>query len=347
MKNESGMSKLLKAVNDQAKNISNKDLISQLMSILDKHSEVSIQEAVYRILSLPMTKSSIGVKYLSTIHPHFRDGLLRADIDSLEENESVFHKSPHQYFESRHLDCIAGVKYSEIEKQKGYWTGLTLAEFWSSYDLVYGQNSKDEDGKFKFIPLKNSNACIRRRKEKCILRYYLNHNNDEDLARGLLILFHPFTNEIEEIHEQNVIELYNLNKESIESKRHIFEQHKILTEVINSIEKNKEKTGGDEPNNDDFEDIETTTVEEIESFEMWAKSQATASLKKHEELTKLTQLVDLREIIINLNEEQRLIFDDYCEHLISENDAPINLYIGGAVKVADGNCKTFDSEIWT
>ena len=96
------------------------------MTILDKHREVSIQEAIYRILSLPMTKSSIGVKYLSTVHPHFRDGLLRSDIDSLEENESVFHDSPHQYYESRTMECIAGVRYEEDEKKKGYWQKLTL-----------------------------------------------------------------------------------------------------------------------------------------------------------------------------------------------------------------------------
>ena len=89
----------------------------------------------------------------------------------------------------------------------------------------------------KFIPLNNIKACIRRREEKCILRYYLNFNNDEDLARGLLILFHPFTNEMEEIHEQDVTELYNKHRENIEAKRHLFEKHKILTEIINSIEK--------------------------------------------------------------------------------------------------------------
>ena len=44
-KNESGMSKL-----------SNMETLNQLSSVLDKHREVSIQEATYRILSLPMVK---------------------------------------------------------------------------------------------------------------------------------------------------------------------------------------------------------------------------------------------------------------------------------------------------
>ena len=95
-KNESGMSKLLKAVNDQAGDISNLELLNRIAGVLDKHREVSIQEAVYRVLSLPMTKSSVIVKYLFTMPPNFRDRLLKGDIENLDDDESVFHMSPHQ-----------------------------------------------------------------------------------------------------------------------------------------------------------------------------------------------------------------------------------------------------------
>ena len=84
---ESGMSQLLKAINEQAGNISNMEILDQLAAVLDKHREVSIQECVYRILSLPMTKSSIKVKYLSTIHPHYRDGLVKGNLDELPDGE--------------------------------------------------------------------------------------------------------------------------------------------------------------------------------------------------------------------------------------------------------------------
>ena len=78
-KSESGMSQFLKAVNDQAGSISNMELLNQLSSVLDKHREIGIQEAIYCLLSLPMTKSSVVVKYLSIVHPHFRDGLIKAE----------------------------------------------------------------------------------------------------------------------------------------------------------------------------------------------------------------------------------------------------------------------------
>ena len=90
------MSKLLKAINDYRRDLTNSQIIDQIASVLDKNREVSIQETIYRALSLPMTKSSIKVKFLSTIHPHYRDGLLKSDLDCLEKDESIFHNSLHQ-----------------------------------------------------------------------------------------------------------------------------------------------------------------------------------------------------------------------------------------------------------
>ena len=191
-KNESGMSKLLHSVNEQKGDLSNVDVINQIATVLDKHREVSIQEAVYRILSLPMTKSSIVVKYLSTIHPHFRDGLLKSNIESLKSDDSIFHNSPHQYYENRSLECLDEIEYNDEEIQEHYWEDLTLSEFWSMYNIVYGPGELNKDGKRKHIPLRNSVGFIKRRKERCVLRYYLNYENEEDYKRGLLILFFLF-----------------------------------------------------------------------------------------------------------------------------------------------------------
>ena len=120
-KNESGVSKLLKAVNDECQNVSQIDKLHALASVLDKHREVSIQEAIYRLLSLPMTKSSVKVKYLSTIHPHFRDGLLKGKIKELDDDESVFHNSPHEYYQNRPVESDEqGVIYDLEEKAADY-----------------------------------------------------------------------------------------------------------------------------------------------------------------------------------------------------------------------------------
>ena len=198
-KNESGMSKLLKAVNEETNNLKQVDKLNALASVLDKHREVSIQEAIYRLLGLSMAKSSVVVKYLSTIHPNYRDGLLKGNIEGLDANESIFHNSPHEYYESRPEESDQpGVKYGPEQMEKDYWKNLSLAEFWSDYDIVYG---RVDEQRSNLIKLQNGKGYIRKRvKSSAILRYYLNYSNDEDLARGLLILFLPFRNEMEEIH---------------------------------------------------------------------------------------------------------------------------------------------------
>ena len=170
-KNESGMSKLLKSVNEESNNLKQMEKLNKLAAVLDKHREVSVQEAVYRLLSLPMTKSSVKVKFLSTIHPHFRDGLLKGKIESLPENESIFHNSPHQYFESRPKQSDEEfVKYDEIEKVPNYWEELSLTEFWSDYEIVYNKTLKPKDKYSRIQTLANGKGFIRKRKERAVLR---------------------------------------------------------------------------------------------------------------------------------------------------------------------------------
>ena len=84
-KNEAGTSELLKSINDEAIAIgeASADTIRKLAKALDKGREVGIQESVYRMLGLPMTKFSSVVKFVNTNHPERRDGLLKSELDEI------------------------------------------------------------------------------------------------------------------------------------------------------------------------------------------------------------------------------------------------------------------------
>ena len=285
-KNESGISKLLKAIDEASKNLSQMERLNALASVLDKSREVSIQEAIYRLLGLCMTKSSVKVKYLSTIHPNFRDGLLKGNISELDDSESIFHTSAHEYYENRPLESNEDdVEYDQDELVNDYWEKLSLAEFWSSYEIIYDKSAKKrckKNSKTKIQVLLNNKGYIRKRSQMAILRYYLNHNNDEDLARGLLILFMPFRNEHQEIHQKDVKELLHQNRENIEEKRSLFEKYKVLTDLISEIqpdEINEEENSDNEDEKETFEDMESTSLTDVDQFDRWAKSQA------HKDLT--------------------------------------------------------------
>ena len=84
-KNEGGLSKFLKDINEEAisNGESSLETIRKLAKALDRGREVSIQESIYRLLGLPMSKFSSVVKFINTNHPERRDGLLKADLDNL------------------------------------------------------------------------------------------------------------------------------------------------------------------------------------------------------------------------------------------------------------------------
>ena len=335
-KNESGISKLLKAVNEECNNMNQMDKLNALASVLDKHREVSIQEAIYRLLSLPMTKSSVKVKYLSTIHPHFRDGLLKGKLQDLDDDEPIFHNSPHEYFENRpDQSNEPKVIYDPKELVQDYWEDLSLTEFWSNYEIVYDKGAKTKcNKKTKIISLKNKKGFIRRRSEMAILRYYLNYNNDDDLARGLLILFKPFRNEMKEIHQMDVKQLLDESIDLIQRKRKMFEKYKVMTDLIVDIQADinkNEKEINSEGEEEASEEIETTDLKEIEEFNRWARNQATRDLSKFKNLTDLCDLNEFRLSISSLNEQQRRLFDDFAERMISSdlNERPVYLFLAG------------------
>ena len=78
------------------------------------------------------------------MHRHCRDGLLKGNIEELDEDESVFHCSPHQYYELRPCESldIDKIEYKEDELKSDYWNNLCLAEFWSRYEIVYKSQRK-------------------------------------------------------------------------------------------------------------------------------------------------------------------------------------------------------------
>ena len=149
--------------------------------------------------------------------------------------------------------------------EDNYWDTLSSTEFWSKYEVVYDKNAKTRGKKKKtrIITLKNGKGFIRKRLEMAVLRYYLNYDNDEDFARGLLILFFPFRNEINEIHKNDVKQLLHENSDLIQEKRSIFEKYKLMTDLIANIQVEIEKNEQEKEDQED-EEMDNTETEIIE-----------------------------------------------------------------------------------
>ena len=115
----------------------------------------------------------------------------------------------------------------------------------------------------------------------------------------------------------------------------MFEKHKVMKDIIESIDKqiNDNNENHDEEieveGEENLINEESTTVDELENFEKWAKQQAKKSLMKYKDLTSIIKIEDLRNMIMQLNKQQRIIFDDFCERMNEDDATPIYLYIAG------------------
>ena len=303
-KNESGMSRLLKHIDEEVGHSSHFEKLKKFGTVLDKNREESIQEAIYRANGLPMSRFSREVKHIQTSHPDMRAGLLKANWSELDDNESLFHMSIHQYYENRPEELEA----------------ICLADFVAEYEIRKHDSPR-------FLPLQNDHGFLQKRLRTAVLRYYLHYDDNEELTRGILILFFPFRNELQDIHSKNVMELFDENKDLIEENRKKYEKNINLVSLIRDIEKQQqgqETNDNDEQNvNDDgevdvasFLDGETTSEKDLNDFVASMKAKASKEVERNSDNI-IPTIESIREDINKLNAKQRLFFDDIVERIVA------------------------------
>ena len=82
---------------------------------------------------------------------------------------------------------------------------------------------------------------------------------------------------------------------------------------------------------DTFEDLETTDPKDIDNFNKLAKDQASKDLSTLKNLTDLCDPNTLRPNISSLNQQQRRLFNDFTERMVSSdvNERPVYLFLAG------------------
>jgi chromosomal replication initiation ATPase DnaA len=135
---------------------------------------------------------------------------------------------------------------------------------------------------------------------------------------------------MEEIHRQDVKKLLHDKQDLIDEKRIRFEKYKVMSDLINQVHKEQEKNNMSE-DEEELQLEETTSPEDIEDFNSWAKNQAMKEISKFKDLTDLCDIVSLRSRISSLNHQQRRIFDDFIERAVSTdiNEPAVFLFISG------------------
>ena len=136
-----------------------------------------------------------------------------------------------------------------------------------------------------------------------------------------------------EIHQTDVKALLKENYDVVQEKRMIFEKFKVMTDLITSIQSSpdeniRESSSEDE---DNFIDLESTDMVDIESFNKMAKAKAMKDLSSLKSLMDMCHPDKLRSDISSLNQQQRKLFDDFSERIVSTdvNEQPFYLFLTG------------------
>ena len=191
LKAEKGMSEMLKSVAKEAESLPIRQQLQKLGSTFLNHREISSQEAVYRLLSLPLKKMSRSVVFVNTNPKEKRLGMLKpmSVIEAMDnDSEDIFMNSLIDKYINRPDDL----------------EGMCLAEFASKYSNSTGEHDVEDHlpdnpdpsrgpQRLPKIKLKNNMGCLSQRKKEAIIRFYHpRKSTEEDMKyRSIIMLYHP------------------------------------------------------------------------------------------------------------------------------------------------------------
>ena len=257
-KSENGMSKLLReALNELKKG--NNTVRERLRVIANKFlnsSEISAQEAVYHILSIPLSTNSRSTVFINTNKPENRISMLKSNeilqkLDS--DSKDVFVQGLIDMYSNRPDEmkdiCLADFAslYNVSKKQRG---NVQITENSDDEDVI----DDEIDEKSITLKMKNGKGWIKRRTKKKIIRFrnFKLHQDPENYYREQLMLFLPWNNEEEDLIHIDHEETFESHKDLIRQKRSEY-VHREAYEFEKALDEHKER------DNDD--DIDDTNIE--------------------------------------------------------------------------------------
>ena len=192
------MGELLKQVSKESCADDIQSQLRQLGSVFLDHREVSAQEAVYRILSLPLKQLSRKVLFINTDFKKDRVGIFKkaevlAALDDGDENIS----------QTSLIDRYAA--------RPPMLEDMCLAEFVANYSTSY--NLKDEpsdvlpaddindNGTSQRIKLNNGLGHIYKRKQESVIRFHKFNltREPEKVYHSKLMLYLPWRDELQDV----------------------------------------------------------------------------------------------------------------------------------------------------
>ena len=191
MKTERSMGELLKRVVAEARTDELKKQLRKVGAAFLSHREVSAQETVYRLLSLPMKQLSRSVVFVDTNPKHERIAVLKSHdlLSQLDANDTnVFQKSLIDRYQHRPQSL----------------SDICLAEFAATYTTNYKPDDMcdvlpdiESDITSTQITLTDSFGKMSKRKQQAVIRFrkYNKDTEPSNWYRAKIMLYYPWFDE--------------------------------------------------------------------------------------------------------------------------------------------------------
>ena len=203
LKAEKGMGELLKQAAKELQHGNTRQQLNKLGSVFLTNREVSAQEAVYRVLSMPLRRCSRTTIFLNTDHKDSRDSLLLpfTHLQKLEDNdENVYCKNISDRYAAR-PHSLEYRSLAEFAANYTYKWETTNDATQCEGHMSGGSDTKlqpdDDVSQQKIITLQNGLGCMRKRKKEAIIRCH-NFNPEKEPEkhfRSCIMLFMPWREE--------------------------------------------------------------------------------------------------------------------------------------------------------
>ena len=178
LKCEAGMSEVLRRAAKEFESEGVKEMMSGVAAQFKKNREVSVQEAIYRVLSIPLFKKSSTVLFLNNKTESKREKvpLPQSVLSAMDEDETdIFMKSIHDRYSCR-PDCLEE---------------LCLAKFASDFKV----KAKGSKANVEVFKLKNGMGEMVKRQKPVIIRTMRHKEGTTNFFFGMLLLFVPWRTE--------------------------------------------------------------------------------------------------------------------------------------------------------
>ena len=232
VKTEKGMSELMVRVKENYKDKSVREQMNEMTKVFTGKREVSIQEAAYRVLSLPLYYKSKKVVFISPHLEEKRDRVPKSvmEISKMEdEEEDIYETSIHDRYEARP---------KKLES-------MCLADFATWYELA---TENGASGRENYIELNDGLGYMRKRKEKALMRSHFGKRGTEEYFQGQLKLFFPYRKESDLLGEcESYAEQYAKVIDTIEtnSERYNVFQDEIDDAIVEHGKNQQKEKGSD------------------------------------------------------------------------------------------------------